>query len=405
MDLQALENRVHNIRLQIHAPDGIVHRIGDNGPLVNWHLHTHRSLLSILKRPEINLGSSYVRGEWDVDTRLLPELVQALLAKRARARWLPGRWLHYLRARLPHSHKPDPVPHWQDTSAWVARLCLGDTLFHGCSLYNEPGMPLEQAQRTRFRALTTRLQCKPGQQLLDLNAGWGALALYLAERAQVQVTAMFKTREQLRYAQSEARRRGLEARVHFRLGSFHQCRGHFDRILATGLLEHFTESTYPVLFQHFDELLEDDGFVWIQVTGRSKDTTLSNRWYQTQLPSSHSLPLVSDLTSAPQATGLRPLLLEDQTGHRLQDLDNQADRFYRHRSAISQRFGEQRARHWEFRLASQATAMRWGQLSQYELLFGNTRSVCPAFDQTSQTAADSLPAEFADRIQGLARPT
>jgi len=49
--------------------------------------------------------------------------------------------------------------------------------------------------------------------------------------------------------------------------------------------------------------------------------------------------------------------------------------------------------------------MRWGQLSQYELLFGNTRSVCLAFDQTSQTAADRLPAEFTDRIQGLARPT
>jgi cyclopropane-fatty-acyl-phospholipid synthase len=404
MDLYTLENRVHNIRLQIHEPDGVVHRIGDSGPLVNWHLHTS-SLPSILKCPEINLGSSYVRGEWDVDTRLLPDLVQALVSKRARARWLPTRWLQYLRARLPHSHKPDPLPHWQDTSAWVSQLCLGDTLFHGCALYNEPGMPLEQAQRTRFRALIARLQVQPGQQLLDLNAGWGGLALYLAEQARVKVTALVKTREQLRYAQSEARRRGLEARVHFRLGSFHQCRGRFDRILATGFLERFTEFTYPVLFQHFDELLQDDGYVWIQVTGRSKDTTLSNRWYQTQLPSPHSLPLLSDLTSALQATGLRPLLLEDQTGHRLQDLDNRANRFYRHRSVISQRFGERRARHWEFRLASQATAMRWGQLSQYELLFGNTRSVCPAFGLASQTPADSLPADITDRIPGLARPT
>lgn len=203
---------------------------------------------------------------------------------------------------------------------------------------------------------------QPGLRLLDLNAGWGALALYLAEQARAQVTAMFKTREQLRFAQSEARRRGLEAHVHFRLGSFHQCRGRFDRILASGLFERFTESTYPVLFQHFDELLEDDGFVWIQVTGRSKDNALSNRWYQ-------------------------------------------ATRFYRHRNAISQRFGERHARHWEFQLASQAAAMHWGQLSQYEVLAGNTRSVCPAFDQALQTPADSLPADIANRIPGLARPT
>ncbi len=405
MVLSILENRIHNIRLQIHQPDGTVHRVGENGPLINWHLHTHNALPSILKHPEVNLGSSYVRGEWDIDTRLLADLVQALVPKRARPRRLPTRWLQNLRAGLPHSHKPDPLPHWQDTSVWISRRCLGDTLFHGCSLYNEPGMSLEQAQRTRCRSLLARLQIQPGQQILDLNAGWGTLALYLAEQAGVQVTAMVRTLEQLRYARSEARRRGLETSAHFRLGSFHQCRGRFDRILGTGFVEHFSESACPALFQHLDELLQDDGFVWLQVTGRSKDIALSNRWYQKQLPSRHSLPLLSNLTSAVQTSVLRPLCVEDQTGQRLQDLDNQARRFCRHRSAIQQRFGEHHTRHWEFRLASQATAMRWGQLSQYELLLGNTRSACPSFDQTLQAPADSLPADITRQIPGLARPT
>jgi len=400
-----LENCVHNIRLHIHQPDGSVHCVGESGPLVNWHLHTRDSLPSILKHPEVNLGSSYVRGEWDVDTRRLADLVQALISKRARPRWLPVRWLQNLRARLPHRHRPDPLPHWQDTSVWVSRLCLGDTLFHGCSLYSEPGMSLEQAQRTRCRSLLTRLQILPGQQILDLNAGWGTLALYLAEQADVSVTAMVRTLEQLRYARAEARRRGLETNTHFRLGSFDQCRGHFDRILGAGFIEHFTESTYPVLFQRFDELLQDDGFVWLQVTGRSNNTALSNRWYQRQLPSPYSRPLLSNLTSALQTSILRPLYMEEQTGQRLQDLDNQALRFYRHRNAICQCFGERQARHWEFSLASQATAMRWEQLSQYELLLGKARSVCPVFGQTVQTPEDSLPTDITSQIPGLARPT
>jgi len=405
MGLGTLENCVHNIRLHIHQPDGSVHCVGESGPLVNWHLHTRNSLPSILKHPEVNLGSSYVRGEWDVDTRLLANLVQALVSKRTRPRRLPVRWLQNLRARLPHSHRPDPLPHWQDTSVWLSRLCLGDTLFHGCSLYSEPGMSLEQAQRTRCRSLLTRLQIQPGQQILDLNAGWGALALYLAEQAGVRVTAMVQTLEQLRYARAEARRRGLETNTHFRLGNYHQCRGRFDRILGTGFIEHFTESTYPVLFQRFDELLQDDGFVWLQVTGRSNDSALSNHWYQKQLPTPHSLPLLSNLASALQTSGLRPLYMEDQTGQRLQDLDNQAQRFYRHRSAICQCFGERHARHWEFSLASQATAMRWGQLSQHELLLGKARSVCPVLDQTVQTPEDSLPADITSQVPGLARPT
>jgi len=405
MGLDTLENCVHNIRLQIHQPDGSVRCVGDDGPLINWHLHTRGSLPSILKHPEINLGSSYVRGEWDVDTRLLADLVQALVSKRARPRRLPARWLHKLRARLPHSHRPDPLPHWQDTSVRISHLCLGDTLFHGCSLYSEPGMSLEQAQRTRCRSLLTTLQIQPGQQILDLNAGWGTLALYLAEQAGVSVTAMVRNLEQLRYARAEAKRRGLETKTQFRLGSLHQCRGRFDHILGAGFIEHFTESIYPVLFQRFDELLQDDGFVWLQVAGRSKDTALSNRWYQKQLPSPHSAPLLSNLTGALQTSILRPLYIEDQTGQRLQDMDNQARRFYHHRSAICRCYGERHTRHWEFRLASQATAMRWGQLNQYELLLGKARSVCPAFNHTVQTPQDSLPADITSQIPGLARPT
>lgn len=405
MDLSALENRVHAIRLHIHAPDGRVHRVGDNGPLIDWHLHTPHTLPAILKRPEINLGNSYVRGEWDVDTRRLADLVQTLVSKRARAHWLPGNWLRQLRARLPHSHRAKALPRWQDTSLWTARLCLGDQPFHGCPLYSEPGMPLEQAQRTRFRSIAARLQIRPGQQLLDLNAGWGALPLFLAEQTGARITALVKSREQLRYAQSEARRRGLEASVHFRPGSFHQCRGRFDRVLASGFFEAYSELTYPVLFQRIAELLQDDGFVWLQVTGRSQDTALSHRWYQRQLPSPHSLPLLSDLANAMQTTGLRPLLLEDQTAHQVQNLDNQARRFHRHRCNISKRFGETRTRYWEFKLASQATAMRWGQLSQYELLLGNTRSTCPVFDQALQLPAARLPTAITDRIPGLTRPT
>ena len=405
MDLNTLEAQITNIRLHIHQPDGQVQHIGHDGPQIDWHLHTPHSLRAILKRPELNLGSSYVRGEWDVDTRQLGDLVQALVAKRARPRFAPLRLLQRLRARLPHSHRQQVRPHWQDTSVWLSRLCLGDDLFRTCALYSEPGMSMEQAQRTRANSLITRLQLRAGQHLLDLNAGWGAMALHLAQQAQVQVTAIVRTREQLRVAQRAARLRGLDGQVHFRVGDLHQCRGHFDRILACGYFEYFSETSYPVLLKRLNELLHDDGFAWLQLTGRSRDTDLSNRWYQAQLPSPHSLPLLSDIERALETTRLRTLLVEDQSSQRLRDLEHQALRFHRHRTSISRRFGERRARHWEFQLASQVTALRQGQLNQYELLLGNTRSVCPVLTSAGQEPPGDLPQEIANRIPGLARPT
>ena len=405
MDLDTLEDQIKNIRLHIHQPDGKVQHFGRTGPQIDWHLHNHHSLRTILKHPELNLGSSYVRGEWDVDTRQLGDLVQALVSKCARPRSAPLRLWQRLRARLPHKQRQQHLPYWQDTSVWLSRLCLGDDLYQTCALYSEPGMTMEQAQRTRAKSLITRLQLQPGQHLLDLNAGWGTLALQLAQQARVEVTAMVRTREQLRVALRAARLRGLDGQVHFRTGNLHQCRGHFDRILASGYLEYFSETRYPVLLGRFDELLHDDGFAWLQFTGRSKDTDLSNRWYQSQLPASHSMPLLADIERALETTRLRTLLVEDQGAQRLRDLEQQVLRFHHHRSAISQRFGARQARHWEFQLASQATALRQGQLSQYELLLGNTRSTCPMLMSTEQTAPEELPRDITRRIPGLARLT
>ena len=404
MDLNTLEEKIKNIRLHIHLPDGRVQHFGHSGPQVDWHLHHRHALHSILKRPELNLGRSYVRGEWDIDTRQLGELVQALVAKRARPRSAPLRLWQRLRTRLPHGHRQQGRPHWQETSEWLSRLCLGDDLFQTCALYSEPGMSLEQAQRTRANSLLTRLQLRDGQHLLDLNAGWGSLALHLAQQAGVQVTAMVKTREQLRGAQRAAQRRGLEGRVHFRLGNLHRCRGHFDRILASSHFGYCNETSYPVLLRRLGELLQDDGLAWLQITGRSSGTALSNRWYQSQLPSPYSLPLLSDIARAQEKTRLRTLLIENQGNQRLRDLETQALRFHRHRNAISCRFGEYQARYWEFQLASQITALRWGQLSQYELLLGNPRSTCPLLAVSGQEPLEDLPQDIACRIPGLARP-
>jgi len=404
MGLNTIEKRVENIRLQIHQPNGIIHHIGHSGPLIDWHLHTSTTLRTILKHPELNLGRSYVRCEWDVDTRRLPDLVKTLISKRAKVRLLHNRpRLRRLRARLPRTHRVDSQPHWQDISAWVSRICLGEELLQGYALFSEPGMTMEQARRTHCRKLTSLLQLEPAQHLLDLNAGWGATALFLARTADVRITAFVQTHEQLQFARNETRRCGLDGQVHFRLGSFQRCRGRFDRILASGFLENYPEPTYPVLFRRFEELLEDDGFAWIQVTGRSRDIAISNRWYQNQLPSGYSLPLISDMASALESTRLRTLLLEEQTGHWLQDLEGQAQRFYQYRPAISQRFGEQHTRHWEFQLASQSTAIRWGQLRRYEFLLGNTRCIWPAYDPGLGPSAEDLPSDIIDRIPGLAR--
>jgi cyclopropane-fatty-acyl-phospholipid synthase len=404
MDLSTLEEQLQGLRFNIHQPDGRVLRVGHEGTVVDWHIHSDRVLQNILDCPQRNLGHSYVKGGWAVDTLHLSTLIEALIPRAAPAGLLRhGARLRRLRARLRLLRAAAAKPRWQDSSLWLSRLCLGEELFEGCPHFSEPGISLEQAQRTRCRNLMARLRLRRGQHLLDLNAGWGAVPLYLAQHTGSRVTALVSSRDQLQFAYGEARRRGLDGRVHFRLGSFLHCRGRFDRIIAGDFLERHPEPAFNGLFERLEALLEDDGMIWLEATGRSCDASLSNQWHEQNLPARHSQPLLSALNRAVEHTRLRTLLLQDLSDYRLLGLQAQARRFHGNRAAISQHFGETQTRYWEFLLASQMTALRWGQLRQYELVLGNARCRWPADTNDGLKSEARLPVDIARRIPGLAR--
>jgi len=131
---------------------------------------------------------------------------------------------------------------------------------------------------------------------------------------------------------------------------------------------------------------------------------VADHWQRRHLPWGHRLPLLSDLVRNLEYTQLRTLLIEDQSAHRLQDLHTQARRFHSKRTAICQLLDEHRTRHWEFSLSSQISALRWGQLRQYELILGHTRCQWSATRDDHQLTENSpLPAEIAGKIPGLAR--
>jgi cyclopropane-fatty-acyl-phospholipid synthase len=403
MDLSTLEERAKNIQLKIYQPDNTLYCIGHGGPLVEWHVHRPEVLPSILKHPEFNLGASYIRGDWHMDTRQLPRLVQALLPKTAKPGLLQNRDLvRRLLMRLPRSRARRTLPNWQESSLATSRACLGKDLFQGCGWFAEPGVTLEQAQRTQCRRLLANLRLASGQRVLDLDAGWGSVALYVAQHANLRVTAFCNTPEQLRHVQSEAQRRGLQGRVHARAGNLKQCRGPFDRILAGGLLDRCPPSGYPALFRRLGGLLSDDGFAWLQLSGRNKDVALSNRWLHKQLASRQALPLLSDLSGALERTGLRILHMDECSTHWQKCLENWGQRFCRHRAAVNSQFGEKLTRHWEFLLASQQTAVTWGQLGCYEIVLGNRRSAWLPAETTSHGFQDDVALDLGRSIPGLA---
>jgi cyclopropane-fatty-acyl-phospholipid synthase len=159
----------------------------------------------------------------------------------------------------------------------VIRLSLGDLAdFSGAKYDGDFSLTLDQAQRRKHEYVAEQLGIEPGQRVLDLGCGWGALLNYFRS---IGATGVGVT---LSSAQLEAcRRHGLDVHLHDAREVTRETFGEFDAVASLGAFEHFCspedheagrqDDIYRRLFEHVAGLLPDKGRFYLQtmVFGRN----------------------------------------------------------------------------------------------------------------------------------------
>jgi cyclopropane-fatty-acyl-phospholipid synthase len=159
----------------------------------------------------------------------------------------------------------------------VVRLSLGDLAdFSGAKYDGNFDLTLEQAQRRKHEYVAEQLRLKPGQRVLDLGCGWGALLDYFRTMG---VTGVGVT---LSSAQLEScRRHGLDVHLHDAREVTRETFGPFDAVASLGAFEHFCspddyeagrqEQIYRRVFEGVASVLPENGRFYLQtmVFGRN----------------------------------------------------------------------------------------------------------------------------------------
>jgi cyclopropane-fatty-acyl-phospholipid synthase len=159
----------------------------------------------------------------------------------------------------------------------VIRLSLGDMAdFSGAKYDGDFSLTLDQAQRRKHQYVAEQLELEPGQRVLDLGCGWGALLNHFRSigAAGVGVT--------LSSAQLEAcQGHGLDVHLQDAREVTRETFGTFDAAASLGAFEHFCspedydagrqDQIYRKLFEHVAGLLPDKGRFYLQtmVFGRN----------------------------------------------------------------------------------------------------------------------------------------
>ena len=99
----------------------------------------------------------------------------------------------------------------------------------------------------------------PGEMLLDIGSGWGALLCHAAQHYGVSAHGVTLSQAQYDYAQAKIARLGLQDRVTVSLADYMTLKGRYDKIASIGMYEHVGIANYTAYFKKMHELLAQGG--------------------------------------------------------------------------------------------------------------------------------------------------
>lgn len=338
---------------------------GSGAPEVAIRLMDRRVGTELAINPRLAFGEAYMDGRLVIERGSLYDLLDLLTANEelgvpsflTSLDKLAFLWRRVMQANDEHRSRKN-VAHHYDLSSTLYDLFLDKDRQYSCAYFGEPGDSLETAQERKKHHIAGKLLLQPGQRVLDIGSGWGGLALTLAKTADVEVTGVTLSTEQLAVARQRAEAAGLSHRVKFELMDYRNVQGPFDRIVSVGMFEHVGVPNYQAFFAKVKDLLAPSGVALLHSIGRMDGPGTTNAWIRKYIfPGGYS-PALSEVLPIVEKLKLWVTDVEVLRLHYAKTLEEWRRRFNANRAKVAQLYDERFCRMWDFYLAGSELAFR-----------------------------------------------
>ncbi len=369
-----LDEYIRRLREKVSLPlslslwNGHEHHFGPD-PQVRLHLRAPSALEHVIHPSLDGLGEAYVEGDIDIDGPVIEVVrVASLLSQhggesdeRAHAR------------RYRHSRKLDAasIGYHYDVSNEFYRLWLDREMVYSCAYFRDEADSLETAQTQKIDHILNKIRVKPGERLLDIGCGWGALVLRAAQKYGARCIGITLSKNQFELATQHVREAGLENRIEIRIQDYRDVRGQFEKITSVGMFEHVGLANLREYFTRIRELLADGGVAMNHgITSTDPDSGETpyggGRFIGRYVFPNGELPHISLALKEMSAAGLEVMDVENLRLHYACTLEHWTERFEANADRLRELVGDKRFRIWRIYLAGCAHGFRqhWMALHQ-----------------------------------------
>ncbi len=365
-----------DIPLAIELPSG---RRIEMGPQPNVVLRLKSaSAIRLLLNPTLgNLGTGYVEGDIDLEGRIDDILeVGVRLSNTTGGGDFTKPEVGLLARVLSHSRARDKekIEYHYDVSNDFYKLFLDREMVYSCGYFRHDDDSLDRAQLDKLDHILKKVMLAPGDRLLDVGCGWGALVIRAAQQGAYAVGVTL-SENQHAYANDRIAALGLSSRCEVRLQDYRDVpeAGGYDRITSVGMFEHVGMKNLPLYFERMNGLLKPGGSMLMhgicathpeqRQVGRGAGEFIDKYVFP-----DGELPHMSDVARFMAEQGLEVVDVESLRRHYAKTLAHWAHRLDAHPDEARRIAGEKRYRIWRVYLMGCGVGFRDNWMNIYQLL-------------------------------------
>lgn len=389
--------------IPVEFPDGSTILLGEalRHPTLRLHLRDAGFLPSLIRRPRLDtLLKGYASGAVDlsggtfIDVAALrpSEKPKAVLKRVGLARLLKaalpvaigkgmqpgsgfdgqGRPL----ARAAAKENAADIPFHYDLSNDFYRLFLDTRMVYTCAYFAAWHDDIDRAQADKIEMICRKLRLKPGETLLDIGCGWGALLIHAAKRYGVKGHGVTLSPAQIEEGRRRVEEAGVGHLVTLELKPYEEMQGQFDKIASIGMYEHVGFKAHETYFSAVNRLLKPGGLYLhhaITRRGRKSERAFHRMRPEYKAMTSYIFPggevdHIGHSTTMLEAHGFEVHDVEGWREHYSRTCRLWCERLHAHRAEAEAMIGPERTRIWLAYLAGVSLAFGRGSLSLFQTL-------------------------------------